>query len=155
MEYWWDELEGDFARYLGVDARDFIRGTRPWSQFLTYATYVGQIDGGVLWAAQLNDDRFLPEIEKSIKETKGKPPARPSLTGYSREVDGLLQVATELRLLRAEMGKWTSAPPVLRPVFPYERIQARLDEVNISELQEAIEVGHRNWREANDRIQRG
>jgi hypothetical protein len=152
IEYWWDQLEGDFARYLGVDARDFIRGTRPWDQFLTYAAYVAQIDGGAVWAAQLGDDRFLPLIAKQMKESTG--PARPPLSGYSREVDAMFRVATELRLLRAEIGKWTVAPPILGPVFPSERIQARQDEVEVGELQSAIEVGHRNWREANARIQR-
>lgn len=137
---------------MGVDARDFIRGTRPWDQFLVYAHYLGQIDGSVLWAAQLDDDRFLPEIEKQIKEQKeNKKPARPPLAGYSREVDGMFRVATELRMLRAEIGKWGVAPPILGPVFPFERIQDRADAGEISELSSAIEEGHRNWREAMNR----
>lgn len=129
-----------------MDARDFIRGTRPWDQFLVYAAYVSRIDGSRLWAAQLSDDRFLPVIEKQLKEMKE--PARPALSGYSREVDGLFRVATELRLLRAEMGKWGSAPPILGPVFPSEKIQDRHDAEEVDELRAAVEAGHRNWREA-------
>ena len=136
---------------MGVDARDFVRGTRPWDQFLVYAHYLGQIDGSVLWAAQLDDDRFLPDIEKRLKELKGSGPARPPLAGYSREVDSMFRVATELRLLRAEIGKWGSAPPILGPVFPWERIQDRADAVEVNELSLAVEEAHRNWREAMER----
>jgi hypothetical protein len=150
IEYWWDQLEGDFARYLGVDARDFIRGTRPWAQFTCYAGHVAQIDGGATWAAQLNDDRFLPMFAKQMKESSTEP-SRPSLSGYSREVDGMFRVATELRLLRAEIGKWINAPMILGPVFPSERIQKELDAQEVDDLQQAIAVGHRNWREAMTR----
>jgi hypothetical protein len=135
-----------------VDARDFVRGVRPWDQFLIYATYVGNIEGSQLWAAQLSDDRFLPDIERELKAMKAAgDKARPPLAGYTREVDALFRVATELRLLRAEMGKWGSAPPILGPVFPGERIQQREDEIEVSELQQAIAAGHQNWREAKDR----
>lgn len=136
----------------GVDARDFIRGTRPWSQFLTYTTYIAQnVNGSALWAAQLDDERFLPAIEKQLKEMakdKNAPPARPSLTGYSREVDGLHRVAVELRMLRAEMGKWTEAPPILGPLFPREKLEARADAQEVLDLAAAIAVGHSNWTEA-------
>lgn len=152
VEHWWTQIEGDFAHHLnGVDARDFIRGTRPWAQFLNYAEYVGNIEGSALWAAQLSDDRLLPEIEAAIKASKGKEAGRPPLAGYSREVDAMFRVATELRMLRAEIGKWGSAPPILGPLFPAEKIQARQDAVEVNELQAAIEAGHRNWREAKTR----
>lgn len=136
----------------GVDARDFIKGIRPWSQFLTYTTYLAQnVDGSALWAAQLDDERFLPEIEKLIKKMKKDGVvARPALTGYSREVDGLHRVATELRMLRAEISK-TEAPPILGPLFPSEKIAARETEIEISELAAAVAVGHRNWEEAKER----
>lgn len=132
-----------------MDARDFIRGTRPWGQFLSYTSYlVANIDGCALWAAQLDDERFLPEIEKRLKELKkSKEQARPALAGYTREVDGLFRIATELRMLRAEMGRWGEASPILGPLFPSEKIQARNDRHEVSELQAAVEAGHRNWRE--------
>lgn len=89
-----------------------------------------------------------------MKAAKGKEAGRPPLAGYTREVDATFRVATELRLLRAEIGKWGSAPPILGPVFPSERIRDREDAVEVTELQAAIEAGHRNWREANARVQR-
>lgn len=66
----------------------------------------------------------------------------------------MFRVATELRLLRAEIGKWGAAPPVLGPVFPSEKLQRAADAREVNELQAAIEMGHRNWREANARVQR-
>ncbi|MGA7054983.1 MAG: hypothetical protein WBZ37_27695 [Mycobacterium sp.] len=152
IEHWWDELEGDFAYYLGVDARDFVRGTRPWAQFLVYADHVANIEGGRTWAAQLSDDRFLPQFKKALEESKANgQKSRPSLAGYSREVDGLFRVATELRLLRAELGKWGSAPPILGPVFPSEKLEDIDREAEVVDLAAAIEAGHRNWREAMKR----
>jgi hypothetical protein len=137
----------------GVDARDFIRGSRPWSQFLNYCEYlIENVDGCALWAGQLNDERFLPMIEQRLRDIrKTGEQTRPSLTGYSREVDGLHRVATELRMLRAEIGKWGTAPPILGPVFPTEKIQNQWDAQEVSDLSEAIEAGHRNWKEAKQR----
>lgn len=63
----------------------------------------------------------------------------------------MFRVATELRMLRAEIGKWTTAPPILGPVFPSERIQDRIDAKEVVDLTSAIEEGHRNWREAKER----
>lgn len=140
-----------------MDARDFIRGSRPWPQFHTYATYVGNIDGSALWAAQLNDERFLPDFRKALAEARkaarkaNAKPARPSLQGYTREVDGMFRVATELRMLRAEIGKWGSAPPILGPEFPHERIEAEEAQHEKVELADVVELGKRNWREAKDR----
>lgn len=137
----------------GVDARDYIRGTRPWSQFLTYCTYLAEnVDGSALWAGQLSDERLLPLIEAQMKEqAKAKVEVRPPLTGYSREVDGLLRVATEVRMLRAEVGKWSEAPPILGPLFPGEKIEAREREQEINDLAAAVAAGHRNWEEAKNR----
>lgn len=63
----------------------------------------------------------------------------------------MFQVATELRLLRAEIGKWGAAPPIPLPIFPSERITAKRDERDIGDLQVAIAAGHRNWEEAKNR----
>jgi hypothetical protein len=54
-------------------------------------------------------------------------------------------------MLRAEIGKWGYAPPILGPVFPSERLQDQADEAEVNDLQSAIEAGHRNWREAKER----
>jgi len=61
----------------------------------------------------------------------------------------MYRVATELRLLRAELGKWGYAPPILGPLFPHERLQQIADKQEISELDSIVEMGRRNWREAN------
>lgn len=136
----------------GVDARDFIRGTRPWAQFLTYTTYLAEnVDGSAVWAAQLSDDRFLPMIEARLKElakVKDAPPTRPSLNGYSREVDGLHRVANELRALRGELGKWAEPVPILGPLFPGDKLAARDLAVEVDDLAAAVAVGHQQWEEA-------
>ena len=136
-----------------MDARDFIRGTRPWAQFLTYANYVAEVDGSALWAAQLNDERFLPAIRARLKEmAKEGVEARPPLAGYSREVDGLHRVATELRMLRAEIGRWGVAPPIPGPLFPSEKLKREEQAQEVNDLQAAVAMGHQNWREANARV---
>lgn len=129
-----------------------MRGSRPWAQFLVYANYVAEIDGSKSWAAQLEDERYLPLIKKRLKQIeKERLEVRPALNGYSREVDAMFRVATELRMLRAEMGRWTVAPQILGPVFPSEKIRRMDDAVEVSDLETAIEVGHRNWKEAMTR----
>lgn len=130
----------------GVDARDFIRGTRPWSQFLNYSTYLGtNVTGSAMWAAQLEDDRFLSILEKKLEDAKDEPPARPSLYGYTREVDSMHRVAVELRALRAEMGKWGEGIPILGPLFPSEKLKMRDEKQEVADLMSAIQEGHSNW----------
>jgi hypothetical protein len=125
---------------------------RPWAQFLVYADYVANIEGARIWASQLGDDRFLPQFKEQFEKAKANGEvSRPPLAGYSREVDGLFRVATEIRLLRAEIGKWGSAPPILGPVFPSEKLQDIADAAEVGELAEAIAQGHRNWEEAMKR----
>lgn len=58
----------------------------------------------------------------------------------------MFQVAQEIRLLRAEIGKWGAAPPIPIPMFPGERIQKQHDAAEVSDLYQAIEEGQRNWK---------
>lgn len=154
IEGFWDEIEGDFARYLNIDARDWIKGIRPWASFLVHANYVAQIDGSRLWAAQLSDERFLPEIRKALKEkAKTNGSGRPPLAGWDRMVDMMHRVAVELRMLRSDLTH-QQLEPFPGPLFPGEIIRREDQDNEVSKLMATIERGRMNWKEANARLQR-
>lgn len=99
ITHYWDQIEGDFATILhGTDARDWVRGQRPWDQFLNYCNTVAQHRGGRLYAAQLSDPRYFDEIKKRLAEAAGKS-GRPGLEGDTAEVEWLRIVANQIRLL--------------------------------------------------------
>lgn len=138
---------------MHIDARDWVRGDRPWAQFLVYANYVAQIEGGCLWAAQLSDERFLPEIRKALKEkAKTNGSNRPPLMGWDRMVDMMHRVAIEIRMLRADMTH-QQLSPIPGPMLPHEVIARDDREAEVSKIMTTIERGKQNWREANARLQ--
>lgn len=100
-----------------------MRGLRPWEQFLTYCRKIARTEGTDLWAAQLSDDRFLPEIEKHLAE-RGGDTARPPLEGYTTEVRALYMVANQIRLLIRVMGGG-EIDFIEGPEGPAERLKAR------------------------------
>jgi hypothetical protein len=124
IDCYWDLIEGDFAKYLHVDARDFIRGTRPWPQFLTYCAAIAQEEGGRFWAAQLLDPRHESEIEKKLTEAADRGANRPPLEGHTGEVKALYLVANQIRLLIQAMTQ-SEIGFIDGPEGPAERIQAR------------------------------
>ncbi|MBY0440988.1 MAG: hypothetical protein K2Q25_02435 [Mycobacteriaceae bacterium] len=83
---------------MHVDARDFIRGVRPWPQFWSYCLKVANTDGSDLWAAQLRDERYGQAVLDRLKAA-GKKQTRPPLEGYTTVVKTLYLIANELRLL--------------------------------------------------------
>lgn len=108
---------------MHVDARDFIRGTRPWDQFLVYCDEIAQEQGGRLWAAQLSDPRYEAEIEKRLAEAEDSS-GRPPLQGYTGEIKALYQVANQVRLLIGVMAQ-QELDLIEGPEGPIDRIKAR------------------------------
>lgn len=138
---------------MHVDARDWIKGTRPWASFLVHANYIAQTEGSRLWAAQLSDERFLPEIRKALAEkAKTNGSNRPALAGWDRMVDMLHRVAVEVRMLRSDITKQV-LEPLPGPVFPSEIIKREDSDHEVDKLMATIAQGHENWREANARLQ--
>lgn len=99
----------------------WIRGERPWNQFLNYCNTIAQIDGSQLQAAQLNDDRFIAEIEKLLHEKTGS--SRPSLEGDTAEVKAIRQLSNDIRLFLRVQG--VQLPFLEGPEGPADRIRAR------------------------------
>lgn len=108
---------------MHVDARDFIRGIRPWDQFLGYCDQIAQEQGGRFWAAQLSDPRYEAAIEQRMAEA-GDGNGRPPMEGDTPEVRALRNVANQIRLL---IGAITQQQIELieGPEGPIDRINMR------------------------------
>lgn len=116
----------------GNDAFDWIKGLRPWSQFLDYCDTVAQIDGSRLQAAQLNDERFLAEIEKLLHQKQQK--YRPSLEGDTAEIKAIRQLSNDIRLFLRVQG--VQLPFLEGPEGPADRIRARKRAIGRARLAE-------------------
>jgi len=88
---------------LNVDARDFVRGARPWDQFLIYCDHIANEVGGRFWAAQLKDPRYRKAIEEQIAKQRGSGSGRPPLEGHTEVVKALFMVANQVRMLTKAM----------------------------------------------------
>lgn len=121
---------------MHVDARDWIRGRRPWPQFLTYAIRVANTEGSDLWAAQLSDDRNLPAIKSALRAL-GDRPVRPPLAGHTAVVAGLYLVANQIRQLTGAIAH-TVLPPLLGPEMPTDRITAAAVAQSLAQTDAAI-----------------
>jgi len=127
----------------GTDARDWIRGTRPWDQFLTYCRTVAQYSGSRLRAAQLADDRYLAEIELLLEDQARRPhKVRPSAENFTPEVEAIYMLGDDIRLLIQAMTKSTIGFHE-RPETPADRIKERNHQIGRRKLAELIgqEVG--------------
>ena len=75
-------------------------------------------EGTWLWAAQLNDDRNLAEVEQQYEQARRNPKAtRPQLVGYDA-------LRAEIRDLRNDIRRDQGLPPLEGPEGPMERIKA-------------------------------
>lgn len=121
IEHYWDQIEGDFATELhGLDARDWIRGRRPWDQFLNYCTTVARTPGTQLNAAQLNDDRYLAEFKKLLDEAPAV--SRPPIEGHTRLIQAIYMLANEVRAQTRQLAK-VDLRPILGPEMPADRLR--------------------------------
>jgi hypothetical protein len=79
-----------------------VRGERPWDQFLNYCTTVAQMPGSQLRAAQLSDERYLPEVEALMEQErflKKRSNPRPPLQHFSAEVAAMYDLSDDIRLM--------------------------------------------------------
>ena len=94
----WDAIERDFAR-LGLDARDWLRGLKPWDQFLNLADMCANTDGSWLWAAQLTDESRLAQWEQLYENAqRNKGDHRPSLAGYDAVLGAINGLRNDFRV---------------------------------------------------------
>ena len=131
IEDYWDPIERDFAG-IGFDARDWLRGLKPWAQFLNFADMFANTEGSWLWAAQVDDDRFLGHFEAMHEAAMRDPrPPRPPLAGY----DALMATLTGLRNdFRASHG----LPLLEGPQGPIDKIKDRKKTLVDSKLDAAL-----------------
>jgi hypothetical protein len=123
----------------GVDARDWIRGHRPWDQFLICCDGLAKRPGTRLRAAQLSDDRYLADIEKQIEEQKAKgkgEPYRPPLEHFDPVVEAIYALDDTVRLLSR-----TGVNFRLRPEQPHDRIAKRKRDYGRSRIQQILRGG--------------
>jgi hypothetical protein len=87
---------------------------------------LARIEGTEFWAAQLEDERYLPEIARQLEQRKRdrKKDEAPPLRGYSRLVAVMEDLIDQIHLLRAESGRWGSSAVRLRtrPEFPADKL---------------------------------
>jgi hypothetical protein len=136
IEHHWDEIEADLSHFHRADALDWVRGYRPWNQFLRLAQDVAQRQGSRLRAVQLRDPRYLAEVERLMEHqqaTNGEP--RPSLEEWTPEVEALYMVANDVRLLTRAMAK-IDIGFHRGPETPADIIAARRKQVSLSKIRE-------------------
>lgn len=122
----------------GLDARAWIRGERPWNQFLIYCDRLGSEMGTELWAAYLTDERLFSEYRKALAEKAGSV-ERPGLFGFNRIAQALLAVQAEIALLHQVMARNLAYPVPKGPLFPAERFENEDTEAEVADLMSDIE----------------
>lgn len=123
----------------GHVARDWIRGLRPWDEFLIYCEGLAKRPGTRLRAAQLNDDRYLADIEKQIEEqdTKGgAEPYRPPLEHFDPVVEAIYALDDTIRLVSQTGAKFR-----LRPEGPIDRIKKRKSSYGLARIAQILKGG--------------
>uniref|UniRef100_A0AAU8GNU2 Tail assembly chaperone n=1 Tax=Mycobacterium phage Farewell TaxID=3158893 RepID=A0AAU8GNU2_9CAUD len=108
-------------------------GTRPWSQFLNYATKVARIEGSETQAAMLRDERLRPRFQQMLAESDGKP-SRPELAGFTREVSAIHKVNVTLTHLLRVMSKNMAIPIPQGPIYPAEQWELEKEQAELDEL---------------------
>lgn len=127
------------AVHMGVDARAWVRGERPWPQFLIYCDRLGRTQGTELWAAYLTDERLFDEYRKSLAVRNPDEEQRPSLFGYDRNAEGLHAIAVQVASLIRVMARNLAYPLPKGPVFPSERFASEDEQAEVNDLLAHIE----------------
>lgn len=110
-----------------------------WDDFIAYCVYVTNIQGSALYDATLGDAEM---IEAMYQEAKAKQSAkikeaprpeeewRPPRRGYTRTVEAVYDLTSNIVALRGELGRWnrttTANQMPRRPWFPAEVVEARM-----------------------------
>jgi hypothetical protein len=128
-----------------------------WDEFIAHTVYVSNIQGSALYDASLGDPELIDEMfedakkKQSTKRVDRTPESRPdeiewrpSRRGYSREVEAIYDLTSNIVALRGELGRWpshtTERQMPKRPWMPAELVE---------EMMRA-----RSRRERDDRIAR-
>ncbi|WP_458317107.1 hypothetical protein [Mycolicibacterium brisbanense] len=106
----------------GIDARAWVRGERPWDQFLNYCVTVAQIDGGQLRSAQLSDPRYDAALAEALANAPANP--RPPLVGDTAEVREMRGIRNDIRALTRAIAR-VNVPFVLGPEMPSDRLHKK------------------------------
>lgn len=139
------------AIHMNVDARAWVRGERPWEQFLIYCDRLGREQGTQLWAAYLTDERLFDAYRKALADKDPDEEQRPQLFGYDRVAEGLHAVSVQIALLHRAMSRNLAFPLPKGPVFPGERFATEDEDAEITDLFTDIEQAMRDteWEVSN------
>jgi hypothetical protein len=129
------------AVHMHVDARAWVRGERPWEQFLIYCDRLGRTQGTELWAAYLTDERLFDEYRKSLRDRDPDDERRPGLFGYDRVAEGLHGLEVQVASLIRVMARNLAYPLPKGPMFPSERFASEDEQAEVIDLFADIERG--------------
>lgn len=102
---------------MGFDARDWVRGLKPWEQFWNFCDLLANTEGTWLQVAQSRDDRNLGQWQKLAEEMAvGGRKFRPPAAGF----DGL---RAEIHGLRNDLREVHRLPTLPGPETPLDRIK--------------------------------
>lgn len=151
----------------GLDAMDFFRGIRgvrhagggqrSWRQFLNYVDRLSTTEGSAVWAAKLTDPDMLEELwdeyrkDRSIFDQVKEP--RPSLIGFTREVQGLTNLTNVViggRIdHRPNLARVLDHMPI--PLFTKEILELRFSALAKNKRESAIDAAQQRWQDQFDR----
>jgi hypothetical protein len=117
IDNYWDAIEKDFAG-KGFDARDWIRGIKPWDQFYNYCDMFSNTEGSWLQEAQSLDDRHLAEWEQLYEKALRAKRIRPRLAGYDA-------LRSEIREIHNTIRGYMQMPRLDGPATPMDVIKER------------------------------
>lgn len=130
-----------------MDARAWVRGEKPWTQFLNYCDRLGRTQGTELWAAYLTDERLFDSYRKQLASGDDTKEHRPSLTGFDRIAEGLHGMQVEIAVLNRVLTRNPAYPIPKGPVFPKERFDAAAQEAEVIHLSSAVQAALRRGEE--------
>ena len=156
VDAYWDDIEGDLAEQFHVDALDFVRGKRPWAQFLRFVDRLSLIEGTQCWAKKFSDPEMLDQLWEQFRKDRKMfdriDEVRPPLYGYDRHMAMLTNISNLLIALRMdnhpEISKALHMLPT--PVFPREAVENRWREMGRKKRAEGIEAAQNRWQEIVD-----
>jgi hypothetical protein len=97
--------------------------------------------GTRLRAAQLNDDRYLADIEKQLEAPKSDEPYRPPLEHFDPVVEAIYNADDTLRLLIKAVAPKSTLSFRLRPEGPIDRIKARKRSYGLARIAQILKGG--------------
>lgn len=130
----------------GTDARDWVRGRRPWSQFLNYCDRLGRTSGTDLWAVYLTDPRLDALYREQLAERDPEQVDRLPLAGFDRHAEALLELRKDMAHLIRALGR-PGYPLPQGPIFPAERFTTEDQQVEATGLWDSIAQGQQRWKE--------